>query len=43
MFGIGSTDLLVILVVAPIVLGPNSLAHVSRTMGKAMGEFRRVS
>lgn len=43
MFGIGSTELLVILVVALIVLGPKSLASISRTLGKAMGEFRRVS
>ena len=43
MFGIGSTELLVILVVALIVLGPKSLASVTRSLGKAMGEFRRVS
>ena len=43
MFGIGSSELLVILVVALIVLGPKSLANVSRTLGKAMGEFRKVS
>ena len=43
MFGIGSTELLVILLVALIVLGPRSLAKVSRSLGKAMGEFRRVS
>lgn len=43
MFGIGSTELLVILVVALIALGPKSLASVSRSLGKAMGEFRRVS
>lgn len=43
MFGIGSTELLLILVVALIVLGPKSLAGVSRSLGKAMGEFRRVS
>lgn len=43
MFGIGSTELLVILVVALIVLGPKSLAGFSRTLGKAVGEFRRVS
>lgn len=43
MFGIGSTELLVILVVALLVLGPKSLASVSRSLGKAMGEFRRVS
>lgn len=43
MFGIGSTELLVILVVALIVLGPKSLASVSRSLGKTIGEFRRVS
>ena len=43
MFGIGSTELLVILVVALVVLGPKSLATISRSLGKAMGEFRRVS
>lgn len=43
MFGIGSTELLVILLVALVVLGPKSLAGVSRSLGKAMGEFRRVS
>ncbi|AAS95522.1 Sec-independent protein translocase protein TatB [Nitratidesulfovibrio vulgaris] len=43
MFGIGSTELLVILVVALIVLGPKSLPQMARTLGKALGEFRRVS
>ncbi|MDR1776397.1 MAG: Sec-independent protein translocase protein TatB [Desulfovibrio sp.] len=43
MFGIGSTELVVILLVALIVLGPKSLAGIARTLGKAMGEFRRVS
>ncbi|MDE5831702.1 MAG: twin-arginine translocase TatA/TatE family subunit [Desulfovibrio sp.] len=43
MFGIGSSELLVILVVALIALGPKSLASVSRGLGKAVGEFRRVS
>ena len=43
MFGIGSTELLVILVVALIVLGPKNLAGAARTLGKFMGEFKRVS
>ncbi|MCR4666909.1 MAG: twin-arginine translocase TatA/TatE family subunit [Desulfovibrio sp.] len=43
MFGIGSTELLVILLVGLIVLGPKSLAGLSRTIGKIVGEFRRVS
>ena len=43
MFGIGSTELLVILLVALIALGPKSLAGLSRSLGRALGEFRRVS
>lgn len=43
MFGIGSTELLIILLVALIVLGPGKLAGVSRKLGRAMGEFRKVS
>lgn len=43
MFGIGSTELLLILVVALVVLGPKSLAGFARTLGKFMGEFRKVS
>lgn len=43
MFGIGSTELLLILIVALLVLGPKSLASTARTVGKVMGQFRRVS
>ncbi len=43
MFGIGSTEFIVILLVALLVLGPKSLAKVTRTVGKYVGEFRRVS
>ena len=43
MFGIGSTELLVILIVALLVVGPKNLPKIARTIGKAMGEFRRVS
>lgn len=43
MFGIGSTELLVILVVALIVIGPAKLPEIARSLGKALGEFRRVS
>ncbi len=43
MFGIGSTEFIVILLVALLVLGPKKLAKVTRTVGKYVGEFRRVS
>ena len=43
MFGIGTTELLVILVVALIVIGPSKLPDVMRTIGKGLAEFRRVS
>ncbi|MDO5538355.1 MAG: Sec-independent protein translocase protein TatB [Desulfovibrionaceae bacterium] len=43
MFGIGSTEFLVILLVALLVLGPKNLAKVTKTVGKYVGEFRRVS
>jgi sec-independent protein translocase protein TatB len=43
MFGIGMTELLVILVVALIVFGPTRLPELARSLGRAMNEFKRAS
>lgn len=43
MFGIGSTELLVIILVGILVLGPEHLPRILRTVQKFMTDFRRVS
>ena len=42
MLNVGTPEMLVILVVALLVLGPNKLPEVARQVGKAMGEIRRL-
>ena len=43
MGSIGAPEVIVIFVVALLVLGPDRLPGVARQMGKAMGEFRRLT
>lgn len=43
MGSIGPAEILVVLVVALIVLGPNRLPEAARSVGKAMAELRRVT
>lgn len=41
MFGIGTGEILVILVIALLVLGPNEIPKVARTIGKTMKDIHR--
>ena len=43
MFGIGTTEVIVILVVALLVIGPSKLPDAARALGKGLAEFRRMS
>lgn len=43
MFGMGSLEIFLILAVALIVLGPKKLPDLARSLGKALGEFRRAT
>jgi Tat protein translocase TatB subunit len=42
MFGIGITELLLILIVALIVLGPEKLPDLAKALGRAYSEFKRA-
>jgi Tat protein translocase TatB subunit len=43
MFGIGLPELVIIIIVALLVVGPSKLPEVARSLGKALGEFRRLA
>jgi Tat protein translocase TatB subunit len=43
MFGIGTPELLVILLVALIVLGPKRIPEVARALGKGLAELRKAT
>lgn len=40
---LGTTELVVILVVALVLFGPRKLPQLSRSLGKSLGEFKRAS
>ena len=43
MFGIGPEELILVLVVALLVLGPERLPRVARDVGRVVGDLRRTS
>jgi Tat protein translocase TatB subunit len=43
MFGIGLPEILVILVVALVVVGPSRLPELAKSLGKAFNEFKRMA
>ena len=43
MFGIGPEELVLILIIALIVLGPERMPKVARDLGRVVGDLRRTS
>jgi TatA/E family protein of Tat protein translocase len=43
MLGIGMQELILILIVALLVIGPKKLPELAKALGRALGEFRRAT
>ena len=43
MFGIGMPEMMIILVLALIVIGPQKLPEMARALGKGLAEFKRAT
>jgi len=43
MFGIGIGELIVVLIIAFVVVGPDKLPQIARTLGKGFHELRRAT
>ncbi len=42
MFGIGTTEVLIVLVIALLLLGPKEIPKIARTIGRGMRELERA-
>jgi Tat protein translocase TatB subunit len=42
MFGIGTSEILIILLIALLVLGPNEIPKLAKTLGRGMRELERA-
>ena len=42
MFGVGTSELIIILLIALLILGPKEIPKVARTLGRGMRELQRA-